>query len=69
MDELDSQYKLVSGGHSNTRNVIVHSLLSTFLYLDTYVWIIFSVNPPFFLIYSSLSHISTFHLYLTNLLS
>ena len=41
-------------------------LLVSFLYHDTCASIPFSVNP-LFLIYSSLPHISTFHLYLTNL--
>ena len=41
-------------------------LLVPFLYPDTCVSIFFSVNP-LFLIYSSFPHISTFHLYLTNL--
>ena len=43
-------------------------LLVSFLFLETCVWIPFSENP-IFLIYSSLLHILTSHLYLTNLSS
>ena len=43
-------------------------LLVSFSFLDTCVCLFFSENP-IFLIYSSLLHILTFHLYLTNLYS
>ena len=55
-------YKLAWGGQCYTENYTIHSLLSMFFLL------LFSVNP-LFLIYSSLLHILTFHLYLTNLYS
>ena len=70
MEELISHYKLARGGHCSTINVTIHFLHSVFFLFLYYILILvsgslfFSVNP-LFLIFSSLPHISTLHLYLT----